>query len=691
MSDLRCIRVDGREIEVDPSLTLLQACEHAGREIPRFCFHERLSIAGNCRMCLVEVAGGPKPVASCAMQVRDLRPGPDGALPEILTLSEGVRAARAGVMEFLLINHPLDCPICDQGGECDLQDQAMAYGGGASRFREGKRAQEAIDLGPLVKTEMNRCIHCSRCVRFLAEVAGVPELGMVGRGEDAAITSYLDRSLTSELQGNIIDLCPVGALTSRPYAFTARPWELRGVESIDVMDALGSAIRVDVRGREVMRILPGNHDDLNEEWISDKTRFVWDGLGDRRLDRPWIRSGGKRVAASWGAALDAVAAGLERAAPERIGAVAGELAPVEAQWALLQLMHGLGVRSLDCRQNGAAVEPGNPASWRFNSTVADVDSVDAMLLVGCDPRRECAVLNARIRRAWLQGAAVAAIGWEQDASLPIERLGDRPDLLVGFAESDFGRKLQAARNPLVILGQGAVARPDGPAILGQAMALAEAVGAIREDRCGFSVLQTAAGVTGGLEIGFLPGKGGLDAAGMLSAARRGEMDVLFLLGADEMPLEGLKDCLVVYLGSHGDRGAAAADVILPGAAWTEQPGLFLNLEARAQFAAKAVDPPGEAREDWRILRALSGRLSRPLPFDTLAALRARLFEAHPGLAGIGVPPRADWRPLPPGKPDAAPLRPAVENFYRTSPIARASRVLAEVDEARRNGGRAAAA
>ncbi len=684
MSGLRTIRVDGDELEVDPNLTLLQACEIAGREIPRFCYHERLSIAGNCRMCLVEVVGGPKPVASCAMQVKDLRPGPEGAPPEIRTVSDTVRTAREGVMEFLLINHPLDCPICDQGGECDLQDQAMAFGGGRSRFREPKRAPEPIDLGPLVKTEMNRCIHCTRCVRFLTEVAGVPELGLVGRGEDAAIVPYLDRSLTSELQGNVIDLCPVGALTSRPYAFTARPWELHPVETVDVMDALGSAVRVDVRGREVMRILPRNHDGLNEEWISDKTRFVWDGLGKRRLDRPWLRDrAGRLRPAGWKEALDRVAERLGSAAPQRVGVLAGDLAPVEAQWALLQILDSLGAPNRDCRQNGAAIPADAPAAWRFNSTVAGIDRADAILLVASDPRRECAVLNARLRRAWLNGARIGSVGPEVDGSYPVEPLGAGPDALEGLPETPFGKALRDAERPLVILGQGALVRPDGAAVLGRAMALAEAVGAVRDDWYGFSVLQTAAGVVGGLEIGFVPAEGGLGTRGILDAARSGGLDVLFLLGADEADLADLDDAFVTYLGSHGDAGAAIADAVLPGAAWTEQSGIFLNTEGRPQFAAHAADPPGEAREDWRILRALSGALGKPLPYDTLPALRASLFAARPAVAAIGEPPEAaPWRPAPAGAVDDAPFEPVVGDFYRTNPIARASAVLADLSARR---------
>ncbi len=690
---LRRILVDGEEIEVDSSLTLLQACEAAGHEMPRFCYHERLSIAGNCRMCLVEVVGGLKPVASCAMQVRDLRPGPDQTPPALCTSSDTVRRARQGVMEFLLINHPLDCPICDQGGECDLQDQAIAYGADFSRYREPKRAPEPIDLGPLVKTEMTRCIHCTRCVRFLTEIAGIPELGLVGRGEDAAIVPYLGRSLSSEMQGNIIDLCPVGALTSRPYAFTARSWELHKVETIDVMDALGANIRVDLRGREVMRILPRNHDALNEEWISDKTRFVWDGLGRQRLDRPYLRGGeGRLQACSWDRALETAGARLAGAKPESVAALAGDLVSVEAMWALRGLLDGLGVASRDCRQHAPCLPPENPSAWRFNSQVAGIDQADAILLVGTDPRRECPVLNTRIRKAWLGGAAVASIGPELEALYACEGLGAGPETLARVAELPFGARLAAAERPLVVVGEGALARSDGAAVLAAAMQLAETVGAVREDWCGFSVLHSSAAVTGGLETGFVPAEGGRDTSGILAAAREGALETVFLLGADEIEMDALRDCFVIYLGSHGDAGAGRADLVLPGAAWTEQSGLFVNLEGRPQVAARASFPPGEAREDWRILRALSVHLGAPLPYDDLTALRAHLFESHPRLAETGVVPPVAWRAESGGEMDPRPFGRAVGDFYLTNPIARASAVMADLSRRRGNpgGSRAAA-
>src|SRR3954447_9954557 len=516
--------VDGKEIDVPPAYTLLQACEAAGAEIPRFCFHERLSIAGNCRMCLVELKGSPKPVASCAWGVRDCRPGPNGEPPEVNTRTPMVRKAREGVMEFLLINHPLDCPICDQGGECDLQDQAMAYGVDSSRFAENKRAVEDKYVGLLVKTIMNRCIHCTRCVRFMTEVAGVPELGAIGRGEDTEITTYLEQAMTSELQGNVVDLCPVGALTSKPYAFAARPWELDKTESIDVMDGLGSAIRIDTRGREVMRILPRVNDDVNEEWISDKTRHVVDGLRTQRLDQPYIRENGRLVPASWPAAFEAIAARTKVARPERIGAIAGDLAAVEEMFALKELMGRLGVTNIDCRQDGAALDPAlGRASYLFNATIAGIEQADGVMIIGSNPRKEAPVLNARIRKRWRTGnLKIGAIGEKADLTYDYAYLGAGPESLAEFV-NHAPAKLE---RQIWLLGQGALARSDGTAILSMAAKAAVSVGAIKDGWNGFSVLHTAAARVGGLDIGFVPGPGGKSATEM---AKAGAVDVLFNL------------------------------------------------------------------------------------------------------------------------------------------------------------------
>src|ERR1700716_4481568 len=627
------IKVDGTEIDVPAEYTLLQVCEAAGAEIPRFCFHERLSIAGNCRMCLVEVKGGPpKPSASCAVAVKDLRPGPKGEPPEISTRSPMVKKAREGVMEFLLINHPLDCPICDQGGECDLQDQAMGYGVDTSRFAENKRAVEDKYLGALVKTSMNRCIQCTRCVRFAAEVCGVPEMGATGRGEDMEITTYLESALTSELQGNLVDICPVGALTSKPYAFAARPWELGKTQSIDVMDGVGSAIRIDTRGREVMRILPGVKHDENEEWISDKPRHVVDGLRTQRLDRPYIRENGQLRAASWSEAFEAVAAKTARIDGKRIGAIAGDLAAVEEMFALKELLARCGSVNLAV-QGGDAFDPrGGRASYIFNPTIAGLEQADALLIVGSNPRKEAAVLNARIRKRWRSGQLkIGLFGPKADLTYTYDYLGAGTDSLSELAagKHSFADVLKGAKNPIVLVGAGAAARHDCAAVLALAAKLALDFGAVKAGWNGFAVLHDTASRVGALDIGFAGGAGGLSAAQMTTF---GTLDVLFLLGADEIKVPD--GTFVVYIGTHGDRGAHRADVILPGAAYTEKSGIFVNTEGRVQMANRAAFPPGEAREDWAIIRALSEVMAKKLPYDSLGALRQALFKAVRHLARI---------------------------------------------------------
>ena len=675
------IIVDGKEIDVSPEYTLLQACEAAGAEIPRFCFHERLSIAGNCRMCLIEVAGGPpKPQASCALTVKDLPPNKDGTPKVLSTRSPMVKKAREGVMEFLLINHPLDCPICDQGGECDLQVQAMAYGVDASRFAENKRAVEDKYIGALVKTSMNRCIQCTRCVRFTTEVAGVPELGATGRGEDMEITTYLESAMTSELQGNVVDLCPVGALTSKPYAFAARPWELNKTESIDVMDALGSAIRVDSRGREVMRILPRVNEDVNEEWISDKTRHIIDGLRSQRLDQPYLREGGRLRPASWQQAFAAIASKVKLASPQRVGAIAGDLASVEDMFALKDLLGGLRVKNLDCRQDGSRIDPAwGRATYLFNSTIAGIEQSDALLILGANPRHEAAVLNARIRKRWRSGKyPVGVIGDRAALTYDYDYLGAGPETLSDLASGKhaFAEVLRKAEKPLIILGAGALARPDGAAVAALAAQIAALV-ALKDGWNGFSVLHTAASRVGGLDIGFVPGSGGLHATEM---ATFGTLDVAFLLGADEIDVA--PGAFVVYIGTHGDKGAHRADVILPGAAYTEKSGIYINTEGRVQVADRAVFPPGDAREDWAILRALSEHVGYKLPYDSLPQLRTALFKAHPHLQEIdsiapGDP--ADIRKLSTlgGTVEKSALSSPIEDFYLTNPIARASATMAE--------------
>ena len=608
-------------------------------------------------MCLVEVVGGPpKPAASCAMQVKDLRPGPEGQPPVVKTNSPMVKKAREGVMEFLLINHPLDCPICDQGGECDLQDQAMAYGVDFSRFREPKRATEDLDLGPLVETHMTRCISCTRCVRFTTEVAGIHQMGQTGRGEDAEITSYLGETLDSNMQGNIIDLCPVGALVSKPYAFTARPWELTKTESIDVMDALGSNIRVDTKGREVMRFLPRNHDGVNEEWISDKTRFVWDGLRKQRLDTPYIRENGKLRKASWPEALTAAAAAMKG---KKIAGLVGDLAPVEAAFALKQLIEGQG-GNVECRTDGAKLPIGNRSAYVGNATIEDIDSAKMIQLIGTNPRNEAPVLNSRLRRAWTNGATVGMIGEQVDLTFDVVNVGTDRQALVDTAAKDMGGVKDM--DSLVVIGMGALREADGEAVLSQAMAVAETT------KSKFLVLHTAAGRVGAMDVGAVT-EGGMDAA--LEGA-----EVIYNLGADEVEVKA--GAFVIYQGSHGDRGAHRADIILPSAAYTEENGLFVNTEGRPQLALRASFPPGQAKENWAILRALSAELDATLPYDSMAQLRQALVAAHPHLGDIDEVAENAWQPIPVKKPGKADFRNAVTDFYLTNPIARASSLMAEL-------------
>ncbi len=661
-------KVDGVEVEFEPGMTVLQVAELAGKEIPRFCYHERLSIAGNCRMCLVEVKPGPpKPQASCAL------PAAEGQ--EIFTDTPMVKKARHGVMEFLLINHPLDCPICDQGGECDLQDQAMGYGRDDSRYQENKRAVEEKFMGPLIKTVMTRCIQCTRCVRFITEVAGVPEIGLISRGEDVEITTYLDAAVTSELSANVIDLCPVGALTSKPYAFNARPWELKKTESVDVMDALGSSIRVDSRGPAVLRVLPRINDDINEEWISDKTRYAVDGLSRQRLDRPYVRENGRLRPATWAEALQTVAAKVKATAPDRIGVIAGDLQDAESMKAAMDLFGGLGVTSLDCRQDGMALGHGPRESWLMNSTIAGIEEADVILLVGTNPRLEAPVFNARLRKRWLAGALrVGVIGEQADLSYGYDYLGAGPESLAGLPKSrgDFAKAMKAGEKVAVIVGAGALSRDDGAAVLKAAANVAKTFGAT------WNVLHTAASRVGGLDMGFVPREGGKTARELTA---KGGADLLFLMGADEMEL-GATDAFVVYMGTHGDAGAHRADVILPGAAYTEKDGLYVNTEGRVQRGERAVFPKGEAKEDWAILRALSELLDAKLPYDNLGQLRAKLFADHPTFG------RIDYVPETPGALDLsvlggegeasdAPFKSPVSAFYLTNPIARASVTMAE--------------
>jgi NADH-quinone oxidoreductase subunit G len=668
-------KVNGVEIEFEPGMTVLQVAEQAGQEIPRFCYHERLSIAGNCRMCLVEVKPGPpKPQASCAL------PAADGQ--EIFTNTPMVEKARKGVMEFLLINHPLDCPICDQGGECDLQDQSMYFGRDASRYAENKRAVEEKHMGPTIKTFMTRCIQCTRCVRFITEVAGVPDIGMISRGESAEITTYLEKSVDSELSGNVNDLCPVGALTHRPWQYHYRPWELKKTETIDVMDALGSNIRADSRGAEVMRVLPRVHEGINEEWLSDRSRYVVDGLTKRRLDRPWVREGGKLRPATWDEALGVVAEKLKSASPEKIGAIAGDLQDAESMKATLDLFRALGSANTDCRQDGAALGGSEREGWLFNSGLAGIETADAILMVGVNPRVEAPLLNARIRKGWLAGRTeVMVIGEQAELTYGYQYLGAGTKT-VGKLPRAAMDVLTRAERPAIIVGSAALTGETGSAVLGALGKLAAKVGAVTDGWNGFNVLHNAAARVGGLDMGFVPGQGGLSAVDMV---QKGALDVLFLLGADEIDTSKAK-AFKVYLGSHGDAGAHGADVILPGAAYTEKSGLYVNTEGRVQMTERVVFPKGEAKEDWAILRALSERVAQTLPYDSLNQLRATLMADHPTFGRVDylAPARVFGVDKLGAKGELGDVvfAPALKDPYLTNPIARASETMAELSAQR---------
>ena len=671
------LTIDGREIDVEDGMTVLQACEMAGVEIPRFCYHERLSIAGNCRMCLVEMERAPKPIASCAM------PASEGMT--IRTNTDLVRKARNGVMEFLLINHPLDCPICDQGGECDLQDQAMAYGFDHSRFEENKRAVSNKDFGPLIETHMTRCIHCTRCIRFSTEIAGVEVLGATGRGEGMEVGTYVERAIASELSANIIDLCPVGALTSKPYAFAARPWELTRTESVDVMDAVGSNIRVDSRGRQVMRVLPVLNEDVNEEWISDKTRYACDGLSRQRLDRPHVRREGKLVPASWQEALQVVADRFRGVEGSRIAAIAGDQCDAEAMTALADLMSALGCPNIDCRQDGAKLTSGQRCGYLFNTTIAGIEDADTCLLIGTNPRLEAPIINARLRKRVLRGNfPVGLVGLPVDLTYRYTHIGNGAEALEQLASGahEFCSELERSERPMLVVGQGALARDDGAAILFAAKSITERFDLVTDDWNGFNVLHMAAARVAGLELGLTPGAAGRDVGAILEGAAASEIDTVYLLAADELDVSKLSDTFVVYQGHHGDAGAHVADVILPGAAYTEKDGTYANTEGRVQRARRAVHPPGDARDDWTILRALAQILDIELPFDTLEDLRARMQERAPALGVVDGVERAPWGDFgTPGQLGTAPLTSPVRNFYMTDPVTRASATMAACTDA----------
>ena len=668
------ITINGKSTSVPEGITIIQACEVAEVEVPRFCYHERLAIAGNCRMCLVEVEGmPPKPVASCAMPVTEGM--------KIHTDSPMVKKAREGVMEFLLANHPLDCPICDQGGECDLQDQAYQYGSGKSEFHEHKRAVKDKDLGPLVKTQMTRCIHCTRCVRFIEDVAGTVEMGAVNRGEGMEITTYLEQNLKSELSGNIIDLCPVGALTSKPYAFKARSWELKKTETIDVMDAVGSNIRIDSRGLEVMRILPRLNEEINEEWISDKTRFCYDGLKYQRLDKTYVKKNGKLVATNFDEAVAEIVAKIKTLQGSEIAALTGSLSSVEEIFALKTLVTKLGSNNIDCRLNGEKINDFDRASYLCNTTIAGIEEADTCLLIGVNPRKDAPLLNARLKKRSLsKKIKIASVGCDADLTYAYENLGDSVSVLQNLLEgkSKFSEILEKAEKPMLILGVDLTARKDGALILNYAKKIAEKYGLIQDQWNGFNLLSKSTGLINGLEVGFVSSVANVDTKAILNKTESGEIKLIFLHSVDDdIDFLRLKNSFVVYIGSHGDEGAKHADVILPASTYSEKEATYVNLEGRAQRSVRAVFSVGEAVEDWKIILQIAQGLNLDLGYKNLTELRNSLFETHPIFANLNEITQASWIKSEDvlGELDAEKISIKDYNFYLTNPIARASRTL----------------
>ena len=667
------LKVNDIDIEVEEGLTVLQACEQAGVEIPRFCYHEKLSIAGNCRMCLVEMEKSPKPVASCAM------PAADGMV--IRTNTEKVEKSRKGVMEFLLANHPLDCPVCDQGGECDLQDQSVAYGLGGSRYEQNKRSVENKDMGPFIKTEMNRCIHCTRCVRFSTEISGSDEIGAIGRGRDMEITTYLDIAVKSELSGNVIDLCPVGALTSKPYAFSARPWELNQTESIDVMDAVGSNIRIDTKGNKVMRVLPRNNDEVNEEWISDKTRFFWDGLSLQRIDKPYLRENGKLRQVSWKKAIDVASDKLQNTNPKKIASITGDLVSIESIYSIKKLMDSIKSPNTECRQDGSKINGGRE-KWLFNSKLSGIDESDGCLLIGTNPRIEAALLNSRIiRKSKEENYSIGLLGNKSELNYNYDYLGDDPSIIYDLIDnkSPFCEKLSEMNKPIMIIGQGALKGDEGEDYLNLCIELANNYNFLKNDWNGFNVLHTAASRPGAMEIGFLPKERGKDLDQIIDGYKKGDISTLFLLGADEIEISEKTDCFVIYQGHHGDKGANIADLILPSPSFNEQNGLFINTEGRIQESIRATFPIGEAKEDWEIISLISKKMGLENIDNSFEDLRSSLFQSFPHLADIDMCLSGEKLPEKIERKDIKQhvFKNSLNNFWLSNSITRSSRLMCE--------------
>jgi NADH-quinone oxidoreductase subunit G len=660
------ITIDGKEIEVEDGIPLIQACEIAGIEIPRFCYHDKLRIAGNCRMCLVEVEKAPKPVASCAMPVSN------GMV--VHTNTPNVKKAREGVMEFLLINHPLDCPICDQGGECDLQDQAFKYGKGNNRFHENKRSVKDKHMGPLIQTHMTRCIHCTRCVRFMSDLAGVPELGATGRGEHMEITSYLEKGLTSELSGNIIDVCPVGALNSKPYAYTARSWELKHTDSIDVFDAMGSNIRIDTRGLEVMRILPRINEDINEEWISDKIRFSYDGLKLQRIDRPFVKSGAKLSPSSWDEAINAIAAKIKSSDKPKIGAIAGTMIDVESMFAMKTLLKKLGSENIDFNQFGYNFDTSSRSNYLFNTKFAGIENADLLLIIGANIRKNAPVLCARINKLSRFGSLkIARIGEEDNQTFPLEELGNDLKILdsIEKGKSEFAKKLKEAKNPVIIVGDAIYSRQDSQAILARISSICEKYNVIRDEWNGFNILHNHASVVGALDIGFYAKSESSRASNMVKSAVKGDLDILFLLGADEIEIPASHNSMIVYIGHHGDSSANIADIVLPSSAFTEKDASYINNEGTLQQAFRAVPAPSKATPEYDIVLKIAESLDLDLGFKDLGSLRKILAKELVKIESKNTISFSSKDKISDSKVEAIKF-----DFYLSNAISRASKTMA---------------
>ena len=612
------LKVNNIDVEVEEGLTVLQACEKVGIEIPRFCYHEKLSIAGNCRMCLVEIEKSPKPVASCAMPVADGM--------NIKTNTVLVEKARKGVMEFLLVNHPLDCPVCDQGGECDLQDQSMFYGIDKSRFKENKRAVSEKNMGPLIKTQMTRCIHCTRCVRFATEVAGVTEIGAIGRGEDMQITTYLEQSMQSELSANVVDLCPVGALTSKPYVFEARPWELKKTESIDVMDAIGSNIRVDTYDWEVKRVLPITNEDINEEWISDKTRYACDGLLNQRLDTPYIKYNGKFEKASWNEVFNIIKSKIKNIDKDKICGITGDLVNMETLYLFKEFFNKtLGSNNIESRNNHTYLNPEKRENYLFNSTISGIEEADFILLVGSNPRYEATILNARIRKAYIQKKIkIVSLNDVGDLTYPYQSLDGNIENIKEIIEDnhEVSNLIKDSKKPLIIFGQSCLKSKFAKYIFESVKSFLEKNNKISDEWNSLNTISENASTVGSFDLGLYKTVDGSNE--VLKDLENHMFEIVYLLGVDNLKFEK-KNEFIIYQGSHGDKGAEIADIILPGAAYTEQNGYFTNLEGKMQKAYKASFPPEEAKEDWLIINELAEAMNHRKLFNDKDELESSLL------------------------------------------------------------------